>query len=259
MNIITNSDAQILPDFLKWCFEHGGLSGDISVTKISKKEDIDNILPELCHNITVIYYCFNNSELNDYIEEKAEVYDLPVINLTLPVAKIIGKDRKDMLLALRRQKAIDFTLKYDDGTCPEAAMQADVVIIGVSRTAKTPLCLLLANYGFKAINIPLIPEVELPSVIERIDRRKIIGITVSPELLYRIRTERVHQMGLSESLNYVHHQRIMNELEYADKVMKNLGCTVIDVSHRALEETAHKIMKILKKRSARNEQVCLSF
>lgn len=147
----------------------------------------------------------------------------------------------------RRVEAIEFAVKYDDGKDPRGLLRADVVLVGVSRTSKTPLSMFLAHKRLKAANVPLVPEVEPPEELFEIDPRKCVGLTISPDELNLIRTERLKALGLRAQANYAALERILTELEYAEKIMKKIGCPVIDVSNKAVEETASIVLDIIKR------------
>ncbi|PID79854.1 MAG: phosphoenolpyruvate synthase regulatory protein [Clostridiales bacterium] len=149
----------------------------------------------------------------------------------------------------RRIDAIEFAVKYDDGKDPRGLKKADVVIIGVSRTSKTPLSMYMANNHYKAANVPIVPGVPLPAELYQVDRKKIVGLVTSPQKLSEIRQERLRAMGLGAQANYASLERIIEELEYADGIMKKLGCPVIDVSNKAIEETASVIIEMIKKKN----------
>lgn len=146
----------------------------------------------------------------------------------------------------RRIDAMEFTIKYDDAKDYYGIEKADVVIVGVSRTSKTPLCMYLSSKGIKAMNIPLMPEVDIPEELFKISPKKIFGLTVDPLRLIEIRKRRLK--GYREAvgnIQYYNDARILEELEFSDKIMRKLKCRVIDVSKIAIEETALIIMNDL--------------
>lgn len=145
----------------------------------------------------------------------------------------------------RKIEAIEFAVKYDDGKDPRGIMYADIVLVGVSRTSKTPLCMYLAHKRLKATNIPLVPEVSPPEELFKLPYGKVIGLKIKPDMLNEIRAERLKTMGLMSSADYASIGRILDELDYAEDLMKKIGCPVIDVSNKAIEETASKILKIM--------------
>lgn len=144
-----------------------------------------------------------------------------------------------------RISAMEFAVMYDDGKDPRGFLEADVVLLGVSRTSKTPLSLFLANKNLKVANLPLVPQTHIPKEIYEIDPKKIIGLTNDPEVLNKIRRQRMIAYGLSPDTTYSNMDSINAELESAMKLYKKLGCYVINVAQRSIEETAALIMKHL--------------
>ena len=146
-----------------------------------------------------------------------------------------------------RVAAIEFAVKYDDGKDPRGLPKADLVLVGISRTSKTPLSMYLANMNIKVANVPLVIESEPPKEIFEIPSKRIIGLTNSPEKLNEIREERLKHLGLPSGSNYASLSRILDELDYSDKIMKKIGCPVINVANKAIEETSGIILSLLKK------------
>jgi regulator of PEP synthase PpsR (kinase-PPPase family) len=142
----------------------------------------------------------------------------------------------------RRVEAVEFAVRYDDGRDPAGLTQAQVVLIGVSRTSKTPLSMFLAHKGYKVANWPLLPEVKLPKEFEQLKPERVFGLTMNAEAIHKIRTERLKAVGLPPGAKYAAMERIQEELAYSQEVMKKLRCRVIDVSDKAIEETAGIIM-----------------
>jgi len=147
----------------------------------------------------------------------------------------------------KKVEAIEFAVKYDDGKDPRGIKKADIVLIGVSRTSKTPLSMYLAHKNVKVANVPLVPEVPIPEELFQIPTNRIIGLTTDPIKLNEIRQERLKALGLSNTATYANVDRILEELEYADKIMKKLQCPIINVSNKAVEETAGIILDLVKK------------
>lgn len=138
-------------------------------------------------------------------------------------------------------EAIEFAVKYDDGRDPRGILKADLVLIGVSRTSKTPLSQYLAHKRLKVANVPIVPEVDPPEELLRISPDKCVGLKISPEKLNDIRRERLKTLGLSDSATYAKMERIHEELHFFEKVIQKIGCPVIDVTNKAVEETANII------------------
>ena len=133
-------------------------------------------------------------------------------------------------------------------------MKADVVIIGVSRTSKTPLSMYLAHKQIKVANVPLVPELAPPEELFKVPPYKIIGLLIDPFKLNEIRSERLKTMGLSDTATYADMKRIDDELAYAKGIMRRLHCQIINVSNRAIEETAGIIMEDVRKNKERHHE-----
>lgn len=148
----------------------------------------------------------------------------------------------------RRVEAIEFAVKYDDGRDPRGLERADIVLVGVSRTSKTPLSMYLAHRRIRCANVPLVPEVAPPDELYEIQPNKIIGLTIRPEKLNLIRQERLKALGLTPQASYASLDRILVELEYAESIIRKLRCPLIDVSDKAVEETAAVILDYVTRR-----------
>jgi regulator of PEP synthase PpsR (kinase-PPPase family) len=146
----------------------------------------------------------------------------------------------------KRIEAIEFAVKYDDGL-GRGLDEADIVLVGVSRTSKTPLSIYLGYLGYKAANTPVVRGIELPSELFEIDPAKIVGLTIEAERLVDIRTARVRTMGAPRG-RYAELEEIYKELEEASAVHRRLGCPVIDVTELSVEETAMRIIRLVEQR-----------
>jgi regulator of PEP synthase PpsR (kinase-PPPase family) len=148
----------------------------------------------------------------------------------------------------KKVEAIEFAVKYDDGRDPRGILRADIVLIGVSRTSKTPLSQFLAHKRLKVANVPIVPEVDPPEELFHVSPEKCIGLTISPEKLNDIRKERLKSLGLNDKAIYANIGRIKEELEFFQGIVDKIGCEVVDVSNRAVEETAGIILNTIKKK-----------
>ena len=137
-------------------------------------------------------------------------------------------------------------MKYDDGKHFSDIGEADALIVGVSRTSKTPLSMYLANKGYKIANIPLVPEVAIPESVFKQKGLKVFGLTASPQYIANIRKNRVETLGLTQESQYNSLERIKKELSYAEEVFKKLNATVINTEYKSIEESAFYIEKFLQ-------------
>lgn len=229
------------------------------VPYVQDEAHIDEILEEAVSDQAIIAYTLVVRELRDYLESRATEKGLRTVDILGPLMKMLAAEtglepsyipNVTHLLDeqyFRKVEAIEFAVKYDDGKDPHGVLYADVVLIGVSRTSKTPLSMYLANKGIKAANIPLVPEVSPPQELFRISPQKVIGLTLKPTLLNQIRTERLRTLGLGATADYASLERIMQELEYAQGIMRKVGCPIIDATGKAVEETASRVLEILFK------------
>lgn len=144
----------------------------------------------------------------------------------------------------KKIEAMEFAMQYDDSKDHSGIKNADVILVGLSRTSKTPLCMYLANKGIKALNIPIMPEVPIPNELFEFDRKRIIGLTIDPMHLIEIRKHRIDKFSrLSTEIQYANAERVLQELDFADRLMRRLNCKIIDVTKRAIEDTALMIME----------------
>lgn len=220
------------------------------------QEQIDEIVEEAVSTKGIIAFTLVLPCLRKYLLKKAQDRNVEIVDVLGPMLDTIARvsQMEPRLEAgilhkldeeyFRRVEAIEFAVKYDDGKDPRGILYADIVLVGISRTSKTPLCMYLAHKRIKAANIPLVPEVAPPEELFTVPGRKIIGLTVSPDVLNMIRQERLKSLGLAPNADYATMERILREIEYAESIMHKLGCPVIDVSRRAVEETASKILQI---------------
>jgi regulator of PEP synthase PpsR (kinase-PPPase family) len=146
----------------------------------------------------------------------------------------------------KRMEAIEFAVKFDDGI-GSGLREADVVLVGVSRTSKTPLSIYLGYLGHKVANVPIVKGIEPPKELFELDPAKIVGLTIDPDRLADIRRARVRNLG-GNNRRYAELDEIYDELEEATAVHRRLGCPVIDISELSIEETAQRILRTVESR-----------
>src|SRR5215212_9743769 len=148
----------------------------------------------------------------------------------------------------KRMAAIEFAVKYDDGM-GSGLREADIVLVGVSRTSKTPLSMYLGYLGFKTANVPIVRGIEPPPELWEIDRTKIVGLTIDATRLSEIRQARARHMRMSQRA-YAELVGIYEELADAEAIHRRLGCPVVDVSELSIEETAQRVLRLVERRRA---------
>ncbi|SES62153.1 pyruvate, water dikinase regulatory protein [Anaerobranca gottschalkii] len=228
------------------------------VPYVTDKETVNEAIHDAVKDNAMVAFTFVLPELREYTIKLCQLKKLPYVDILGPVMeqlrKITNKEpkfepgimRKLDTDYFKRIEAIEFAVKYDDGKDPRGLLRADVVLVGVSRTSKTPLSMYLAHKQIKAANVPLVPEVKPPKELFQVDPKKIVGLIISPHQLNEIRKERLLALGLRDHASYASMERILMELEYAEEIMRKLNCPILDVTNKAVEETASRILKIIK-------------
>ena len=234
----------------------------VRVPYIDSESQIDEVIDDAKCGNHVICHTFVSACLGKYFHEKVAEYNLRAVDIMGHVLDAVGTiaTTKPRMTAgmvhkldqeyFKKVEAIEFAVKYDDGKNPSGFEKADIVIIGVSRTSKTPLSMFLAYKKIKAANLPLVPEVPLPEELFKIPAKKIVGLIIDPYKLNNIRSERLRAIGLEDEANYASIERIQSELDYAKAIMRRLHCQVLDVSNKSIEETASLVMQLIDKNRA---------
>jgi hypothetical protein len=142
----------------------------------------------------------------------------------------------------RRFEVMDFTVRHDDGQDAQDVLQADIVLVGVSRTSKTPLSMLLAWRGHRVANVPIVHNLPLPEELERVDPRKVVGLTITADRLLELRRSRLSQMETPPQFAFADPRQILAELEYAKRLCRHGGWTQVDVTDKSVEEVASEVL-----------------
>ena len=237
-------------------------SEDVEVKRIpyvKSLEDVEEVMTEIKnYNYVMIVSTIITVNVREYLTQKCVENNISVVNVLGPIiniaSSILKKHPKYNQGAMwktdeayfKRIEAMEFAIQYDDSKDYRGLKNADVVLVGLSRTSKTPLCIYLANKGIKAINIPLVPEVDVPKELFEIDKHKVFGLTINPLQLIEIRKRRLDKFHrIPSNIEYAGDARILEEFDFADKIIRKLGCRTIDVTQRAIEDTALIIINSL--------------
>jgi regulator of PEP synthase PpsR (kinase-PPPase family) len=223
---------------------------------IKDEEEIKSVILEALRENGFIAYTLVEPELRELMREESIRAGVRAVDVMGPMMQAFidtfndsPKYKPGLLHEMdetyyRKIEAVEFAVKYDDGKDAKGFLQAQVVLVGVSRTSKTPVGIYLASKGIKTANYPLTIEVKPPDeLFAAATRTRIVGLTMHPERLLKVRTERLRSLGLPSRANYASLERITQELRFAEDIMKRLECPVIDVSERAIEETAGLILE----------------
>lgn len=233
------------------------------VSYVKDMEDVEEVIKDIKEekNEVMVVSTIITVNVREYLTQKCIENNINIINVLGPIINVAstilnqqpdynpGAVWKTDEMYFKRIEAMEFAVQYDDSKDYRGLNNADVVLIGLSRTSKTPLCMYLANKGIKAINIPLVPEVPVPEELYKIDRNKVFGLTINPLRLIEIRKKRLDKFSaVYADIEYASDERILEELDFSDKIMRKVGCRKLDVTNRAIEDTALIIMNELSRR-----------
>ncbi len=229
---------------------------------IRTTEQIDAIFNEAAVHHDLIIHTIVSGKLREYISELSRTTRVRTLDLIGPALTAFSNYFNQEPMSepgllhqvndeyYRRVEAMEFTLNHDDGRNIASLHLADVILVGVSRTSKTPLSVYLSQHGIKVVNIPMIKNSPLPPELFEVDQRKIFALTIDPESLREIRKNRLQRLGAEKHQgDYAEHNKIVEEVEWASAIFKeNKRWPVFNVTDKALEETAADIMKLLSMR-----------
>ncbi len=231
---------------------------------VRKAKEVEDVLAGIEANPGFVLFTLVNEDVRQILEEGCRRLQVPHISILDPVVSALrgflgaevdprpGRQHSMDDEYFSRIEAMQFALSHDDGQSAWNLNQADVVILGVSRTSKTPTCIYLANRGIKAANVPIIPGCPLPSEVESLDRPLVVGLTKETNRLIQIRRNRLRLLNEDEHTDYVDPETVAEEVKMARRLFTNHGWEIIDVTRRSIEETAATIMSL---HSRRQEQL----
>jgi [pyruvate, water dikinase]-phosphate phosphotransferase / [pyruvate, water dikinase] kinase len=225
--------------------------------KILDVAAVREVIDEAAAQRAVVFYTLVAKETRDAIKTAAQQRMVPVVDVLGPVLialfdvfQRLPLATPDMLYKSDKEHydrvdAVEYTLNHDDGCRPQDLSEADVVLVGVSRAAKSTTCFYLAYSGIRAANVPLFADSDPPAELTKLDPRKVIGLTVNPHRLQSMREARLRGWGMDVSHNYADSIEIARELRAASEQMARFGWRCIDVSYKAIEEVAREIRQML--------------
>lgn len=211
-----------------------------------------------------VLYTLVDPETRAILEEGCRRLQVPSIAMLEPIVAALGAylgaevharpGRQHIMDAdyFGRIEAMHFVLSHDDGQSTRDLNDADVVVVGVSRTSKTPTCIYLANRGIKAANIPVVPGCPLPPEITEVVNPLIVGLTEDPKRLVEIRRNRLRMLKQDQQTDYVDSETVAQEISAARRLFARHGWPVIDVTRRSIEETAARILQLYNRRQEQN-------
>ena len=223
---------------------------------------LERVLQEIASAPGIVLYTVVKVELQVEIERRCRELKVPCLHVLEPIMKVfesyLGQPQTPIVAGqhvldadyFRRIDALNFTMAHDDGHLPNDLNEAEIIILGVSRTSKTPTSIYLAQRGYKVANVPLVPGIDPPEVLGTPHRAFVVGLVASPDRIAEIRRNRVHLLADRQLDDYVDRNQIANEIAQSRRLFARHGWPVIDVSRRSIEETAATIIKLLADKQA---------
>jgi len=221
---------------------------------------LERVLKEVEQSPGIVLYTIVKRELIDEIERRCRELNVPALHVLEPIMKVfeayLGAPQTPVVAGqhtvdadyFRRIDALNFSMAHDDGQLPQDLNAADIIILGISRTSKTPTSIYLAQRGYKTANLPLVPGIELPAALTEPHSAFVVGLVASPDRIAEIRRNRVQIMADRNLSEYVDRSEIANELAYSRRLCTRHNWPVIDVTRRSIEETAATIIRLLHDR-----------
>jgi hypothetical protein len=229
---------------------------------VRTRRQIERVLQEISSAPGIVLYTIVNRDLTAELELRCKELKIPCLHVLQPIMQVfesyLGAPQKPVVAGqhvldqdyFRRIDALNFSMAHDDGRLPEDLNEADIIILGVSRTSKTPTSIYLAQRGFKTANLPMVPGIEPPVALTGPHRAFIVGLVASPERIAEIRRNRVRLLSDRNLDEYVNRDVIAEEIAHSRRICARYGWPVIDVTRRSVEETAVTILKLYHDRQA---------
>ncbi len=226
--------------------------------RIRSRETLEEILMTAKEKKAIIVATLVDPDLRIYFISRSMQLGIKVVDILFPLLETLSEQlghRPSAIPGLLRQldddyfkriTAIEFTVRHDDGIMNHELKDADIVLVGISRTSKTPLSMYLAHKGYKVANIPIVPGIDPCGELFKVDQNKIIGLVIDPARLAEIRSARITVLGAETLGDYASVDKIFDELEWSRELFKkNKRWPILDVTGKALEESAVEIEKII--------------
>lgn len=227
---------------------------------VRSARQMEQVISEIEASPGIVLYTLVDTELAERLEQAGRRSASPCVNILSPVFSVFQSYLNVQLTGrvggqhaldadyFHRIDALNFTMLHDDGQIPGNLDEADVVLLGISRTSKTPTCIYLANRGLKAANIPIVPDIPLPPQLFGVRRAMVVAVIASVERIQQVRQNRILSLNAGSFANdtYLDRRQIAREIATTRKLCAERGWPVIDVTRRSIEETAAEIMSLYR-------------
>ena len=262
LHLISDSTGGTLNSVVKACLaQFEGVEVEQHFrTLVRTQRDLQQALEGLRQHPGLVLFTLVDEALARTLQKQCAALGVPCLSLLQPVLTLFSGWLGQQSLAepglqhklneeyFARMEAVDYALHHDDGQKTQTDLErADVILVGVSRTSKTPTSIYLANRGIKTANIPLVPGVPLPDAVMDLTRPLFVALTASPERLVEIRTNRLRQLGHEKTTDYLDLEKVTREVKDARRFYARMGWPIIDVTRRSVEETSAEILSLLER------------
>ncbi|MBR0824883.1 kinase/pyrophosphorylase [Bradyrhizobium manausense] len=224
---------------------------------VRSQKQLDRVLDEIEEAPGIVLFTLLEKDLVARLENKCKEINVPSLSIIGPVMQLfeaylgaattgrVGAQHVLNAEYFKRIDALNYTMMHDDGQHVEGLEEADVVLVGVSRTSKTPTSIYLANRGIRTANVPLVPGIPVPHQLETLTRPLVVSLHATPERLIQVRQNRLLSMGADRgSDTYIDKQAVTDEVAFARKLSARHNWALLDVTRRSIEETAAAVMKL---------------
>lgn len=231
---------------------------------VRSMKQLERVLSEIETNPGIVLYTLVDREIRERLKARCQELGVPFLSVMAPVVRLfqsylggeptprVGGQHSLDASYFKRIDALNYTVMHDDGHLTDDLESADVVLLGVSRTSKTPTSIYLANRGIKTANIPLVPNVPLPPTVEKLKKPLVVGLVATPERIVEIRQNRLLGLNAGDlGSSYTDREAVSEEITFSRRLCARNGWPLIDVTRRSVEETAANIYALYSERRRR--------
>jgi regulator of PEP synthase PpsR (kinase-PPPase family) len=228
---------------------------------VRSQKQLDRVLDEIEEAPGIVLFTLLEKDLVGRLEAKCQQINIPSLSIIGPVMQLfqaylgapttgrVGAQHTLNAEYFKRIDALNYTMMHDDGQHVEGLEEADVVLVGVSRTSKTPTSIYLANRGIRTANVPLVPGIPIPHQLETVKKPLVVSLHATPERLIQVRQNRLLSMGAgSGNDDYIDRQAVADEVAFARRLSAKFNWMQLDVTRRSIEETAAAVLKLFADR-----------
>lgn len=222
---------------------------------VRSESQMEKTLQDIAAKPGVVLYTLVNEDRRKMLKDYCGKLNIPAISILDPTLSMLGRYLGSAMISeigaqrtldaeyYGRIEALDYAMAHDDGQNVTGLKTADIVLLGISRTSKTPTSIYLANRGYKTGNIPLVPGAPLPTILDGFTKPFIVGLVAAPDIIVQIRQQRLVGLKQNEQTDYIDADRVRDEMRQAKRMFVKKGYKVIDVTRKSIEETSAQIIK----------------